>query len=78
MFFSSCSLSKEDNTPIEYTSLTDTELDKRISKKDVEAMLEKANRLYAEEESYEEAIEYFKKAAEAGNAIGQYHLGFYY
>lgn len=48
MLFSGCSASKESS--IEYTSLTDTELDKRI----------------------------FKKAAEAGNALGQYHLGFYY
>ena len=75
MLFSACSISKESS--IEYTSLTDTELEERISKKDVEAILEKASRLY-EEESYEKAVDYFKKAAEAGNAIGQYHLGFYY
>ncbi len=72
----------EETTPIAYSSLTDEELEKKVSKNDVDAILEKANRLYAEAEEkgegYEKAVEYFKKAAEAGNAVGQYHLGFAY
>ena len=71
----------EETTPVAYSSLTDEELEKKVSKNDVDAILEKANRLYAEAEEKEKVTKssrILQKAAESGNDIAQYHLGFAY
>ena len=93
LFLQGCSSNKpEDSIPLQneisieneniYKDLSNEELDKKADLGDIDAIIEKASRLYANpeatEKDYEDAVKYFKKAAQKGNAEGQYHLGFAY